>query len=79
MYKKYVRSNISEMRDIRPDETKESILNISESGISVSEPDKELPEEIFLLGKIARNPKNHVDKWYIAKEYFDENFKLITE
>jgi len=28
-------------------------------------------------GMIARNPKNHADKWYVAREYFEDNFELI--
>jgi len=24
---------------------------------------------------IARNPKNHTDKWLIAKRYFEDNFE----
>ncbi len=26
---------------------------------------------------IARNPKNHYDKWLIAKDYFNENLEEI--
>jgi len=24
---------------------------------------------------IARNPKNHNDKWLVAKQYFEDNFE----
>lgn len=26
-------------------------------------------------GMIARNPKNHADQWYIAKEFFIDNYE----
>lgn len=79
MYRKYTRTNIAKMRNVRPDETKKSIMNISQSGISVSSPDQNLSEEEFLKGKIARNPENHDDKWYIAKNYFDNNFTELRD
>ena len=28
---------------------------------------------------IARNPKNHVDKWLVSMEYFIENLELINQ
>jgi hypothetical protein len=27
---------------------------------------------------IARNPKNHEDRWLISKAYFEENFEPVT-
>jgi hypothetical protein len=27
---------------------------------------------------IARNPKNHEDKWLVAKQYFADNFEPVT-
>ena len=39
-----------------------------------------LPKEEFELGYVARNPKNHLDIWYVAKKYFDDNlFSLVKE
>lgn len=26
---------------------------------------------------IARNPKNHLDQWLVAKEYFENNFEEL--
>lgn len=75
MYKKYKRTAIAEMRDIEPNETINSLM---ETGVSISEVDKEAliaNEEEFLKGKIARNPANHQDKWYVAYKYFIENFE----
>ena len=74
MYKKYKRTAIAEMRDI---ELNENINSLMEAGVSISGVDKALVtnDEEFLKGKIARNPANHQDKWYVAYKYFTENFE----
>lgn len=45
------------------------------TGISISDPDKQLAT--LEGGMIARNPKNHKDQWYVAKKYFDENLEKV--
>ena len=40
------------------------------SGISVSDADTPQPG-----GMIARNPQNHQDQWYVAKDFFDKNYE----
>ena len=65
-YKQYRRTNIAEMRHyVRGEDT---------AGISVSKEDDPLRD----MGMIARNPKNHNDRWYVARKYFEENFEPIT-
>lgn len=64
-FKKYARTNVAEMREYEKAEDLNSI--------SVSEVDK--PEED--MGMVARNPKNHKDQWYVARKYFEDNFKEI--
>ena len=73
-FKRYRRKNISEMRDLNDDEKKypDSLLT---SGISVSDEDKRIPLGEFIMGKIARNPNNHKDQWYVNPTYFEENFE----
>lgn len=44
------------------------------TGISVNTEDT--PE---LGGMIARNSDNHKDQWYVAKEFFEKNYKLVGE
>ena len=61
-WKKYRRTGLSEMRPYEPGE--------SLDGISVNKEDTPGPG-----GMIARNPKNHKDQWYVAKEYFEENLE----
>lgn len=45
------------------------------SSLSVSDQDKLLSNEEFEQGYVARNPKNHLDIWYVAKKYFDDNLE----
>lgn len=71
-FKQYRRKSISEMRQV--------VFGEDLTGVSISEPDKKLMQEspnIFAQGYIARNPKNHEDQWYVAKDYFDDNLEPI--
>ena len=63
-FKQYRKKGVAEMRRYAAGE------NLS--GISVSKEDTPEPG-----GMIARNPVNHDDQWYVAKEYFEKNFELI--
>ena len=69
-WKQYKRKGLSEMIQYKE---YEGILNY----VSVSEVDKQLPQEEFIEGYVARNPKNHDDLWYVAKKYFDENLEEV--
>ena len=62
-FKRYRRTNVAEMRPY--------VKGEDLTGISVSEQDD--PETD--MGMIARNPKNHSDKWYISRAYFEENYE----
>lgn len=69
-FKKFKRKGLSEMvpfKEFTGDITK----------VSVSEPDRKLSEEEFQKGYIARNPQNHNDMWYVAKDYFDANLEPV--
>ena len=67
-FKQYKRKGLSEMIPLN-DFTDDIRL------VSISEPDKQLSDEEFAKGYVARNPKNHADKWYVAKKYFDDNLE----
>jgi hypothetical protein len=43
------------------------------TGVSVSQTDN--PETD--MGMIARNPKDHNDKWYVARKYFEDNLEEV--
>lgn len=47
------------------------ILNEDMTNISVSKEDS--PETD--MGMVARNPINHEDQWYVARQYFDDNLE----
>lgn len=71
----YRRTNIAEMRPYASG-------GENLTGISVSAPDQILMVqdlEKFRLGMIARNPQNHDDQWYVARDYFEANFEKIEE
>ena len=64
-FKKYAIKGYSEMRPYVPGEDL--------SDISVA--DVDTPE---IGGMIARNPKNHQNQWYVAKQYFEDNLELAV-
>ena len=64
-FKQYRRTGLSEMRPY--------ILGEDLSSVSVSDEDD--PETD--MGMIARNPKNHADQWYVARNYFEDNLELV--
>lgn len=79
-WKKYVRTNIAEMRPVTDDEivfyeTFAFLRDADGNNISISEQDIKngSPQEGDM---IARNPNNHNDKWLVAEDYFKENFKV---
>ncbi len=65
-FKQYRRKQIAELRPFDPEEALE--------GVSVSDEDRKAgsprPGDM-----IARNPKNHADKWLVAAAYFADNFE----
>lgn len=65
MFKQYRRTQIAEMRPYVKGEPL--------AGVSVSDTDN--PETD--MGMIARNPANHKDQWYVAREYFNVNFESV--
>lgn len=68
-FRRYRRKSVAEMRPYTPGE--------SMAGVSISEPDREAgspkPGDM-----IARNPKNHADKWLVSAAYFVDNFEPIV-
>ncbi len=68
-FKQYRRSAVAEMTRWVP--------GIDMSRVSVSAPDLEAgsPKDGDM---IARNPKNHDDKWLVAAAYFADNFEELA-
>lgn len=68
IYKQYTRTNIAEMRPYKKGE------KLSKVSISDADNQNGSPKNGDM---IARNPKNHNDKWLVAKKYFKDNFKQL--
>ena len=87
MFNKYVRTNIAEMRQVteldiyRFNKYGEEIngadpqIVIGNGIVSISQADRDSGSP-KVGDMIARNPKNHNDLWLVAKDYFQDNFKL---
>lgn len=67
-FKPYRRKQIAELADWTPD--------FDMDLVSVSQADKDAGSP-KAGDKIARNPKNHGDKWLVAKQYFEDNFEPV--
>jgi hypothetical protein len=67
-YKQYRRKQVAEMRPYQVGDD----LN----GVSISNVDRKAgspkPGDM-----VARNPKNHIDKWLVAAKYFADNFESV--
>ena len=66
-YKKYRRTNIAEMIPYGSTLSWGESISISEVDLKNGSPKKG--------DMIARNPKNHEDKWLVAEKYFKDNFE----
>ena len=65
-YKQYRRKQIAELAEWHP--------AFAMAGVSVSEEDKKAGSP-KAGDMIARNPKNHADRWLVAAAYFRDNFE----
>jgi hypothetical protein len=68
-FKQYRRTQIAEMRPYEPGE--------SVDGISISPADQDAGSP-KLGDMIARNPKNHADRWLVSAQYFTDNFEPVS-
>jgi len=69
-YEKYQRTAVAEMAEWHP--------GFDMTGVSVSEADQKAGSP-KAGDMIARNPKNHEDRWLVAADYFVDNFaSLLT-
>ena len=65
-FARYRRTQIAEMTPWAP--------GFDMTDVSVSKPDREAGSP-KAGDMIARNPKNHADKWLVAAAYFADNFE----
>lgn len=71
-FKKYQKIQLQEMRPV--------IAGEDLTEVSISEVDRKLKREfpnIFAQGYIAINPKDKTDKWYVSKDFFNDNYALV--
>lgn len=81
-FKKYRRTQISEMRPVSADEIElgRLITTKTHGRVAISVSDVDLANGSPKRGDmIARNPANHEDQWLVAEEYFLANFEPIQE
>lgn len=69
-FKKYRRKQIAELRPYVDGE-------VLDERISINAVDKEAGSP-KVGDMIARNPKNHDDRWLVAAAYFADNFEPVT-
>ena len=68
-FTKYRRKQIAELRPyVKGEKLK---------GVSISDADKKKGSP-KIGDMIARNPKNHNDRWLVAKKYFKDNFEPLS-
>ena len=85
MFKQYRRKQIAELRPIEQSDLEQFEQHkmlvahkTSDNCIPVSISDADLKTGSPKIGDmVARNPKNHLDQWLIAKQYFEDNFESI--
>ena len=79
-FTKYRRSQVAELTPITSemiaDFTHTSVLTLDGNVVSISSEDI-LAGSPKIGDMIGRNPKNHNDKWLVAKQYFEDNFEEI--
>ena len=66
MYKQYRRKQIAELTRWIPG------MDMKDVSISAEDQKNGSPLDGDM---IARNPKNHADRWLVAKKYFEDNFE----
>ena len=67
-YKQYRRKQVAEMRPYQVGDDL-NCVSISDVDRNAGSP---MPGDM-----IARNPKNHADKWLVAAKYFADNFESV--
>lgn len=84
-FSKYRRKQIAELRPVTKTDVKnyeiqdEIIISFNPDNpltVSISDVDRENGSP-KIGDMIARNPKNHLDQWLVAEQYFKDNFEPV--
>jgi hypothetical protein len=86
-FKQYRRKQIAELRPVNDNDLlqfvrKKAIIvsHNKDNPLTVSISDADLQNGSPKIGDmIARNPKNHLDQWLVAKQYFEDNFEPLKK
>ena len=70
---RYARKGFADMRDLHEGET---LQNLLDANVSVSQADKDAWGTVP-SGKIARNPVNPNDQWYVADAFFQKHYNNV--
>ena len=80
-FNQYKRTQIAEMRPVTQEDidifkaNKEiTISKLYKVSISSADLENSSPK---IGDMIARNPKNHIDQWLVAEQYFKDNFESV--
>lgn len=84
-FKQYRRKQVAELRHVTEQDIKQCseadgivIHKTSDSEILVSISGEDKKAGSPRIGDmIARNPKNHLDQWLVAEQYFKDNFEPV--
>lgn len=84
-FKQYRRKQIAELRtvdniDLEQFEKHKMIIahETSDNWIPVSVSNQDTQKGSPKIGDmVARNPKNHLDQWLVAQQYFEDNFEPL--
>ena len=68
MFKQYRRKQIAELADWHDG------FDMTDVSVSAEDARAGSPKA---GDKIARNPKNHADRWLVAAAYFEDNFEAV--
>jgi hypothetical protein len=80
-FQKFRRTQIAEMRPVTQEDIEaynqhagQLIVDVVNISISIEDLKAGSPK---LGDMIARNPKNHLDQWLVAEQYFKDNFEPL--
>ena len=85
VFKNYRRKQIAELRPVTNKDLEDNFINggiivheTKDNAIMVSISDVDLQNGSPKIGDmIAQNPKNNLDQWLVAEQYFKDNFEKL--
>lgn len=69
-WRKFRKTQISEMREPLPEDDNK-LISVNNEDLNEWNGDRN--------GKVARNPENYNDQWYMSKAFFEANYEEIEQ